>query len=95
MGTNASAGEVRMLFVGSGVWKMSRLLPVDMALGTDVQRADNVGCLITEVVVPGFHWEDHAFLTRGGLNDLFKDVEGGAELIERFKPHLTKSEQQV
>ena len=58
MGTNTAAGELRMLFVGTGVWKMSRLLPEDLALGTTPEKADKVGCLIHEVVVPGFHWED-------------------------------------
>ncbi|EEB87656.1 hypothetical protein MPER_14930, partial [Moniliophthora perniciosa FA553] len=36
------SNETRMLFVGSGVWKMSRLLD------------DEEYCLISEVVVPGF-----------------------------------------
>ncbi|KAE9397677.1 hypothetical protein BT96DRAFT_775594, partial [Gymnopus androsaceus JB14] len=60
MGTNIAAGESRQLLVGTGVWKMSRLLPEDV----------EYGCLITEVVVPGFHWEDHNFLTIEGLKTL-------------------------
>jgi hypothetical protein len=38
-----------MLLVGTGVWKMSRLLDADVAT-----EGENAGCLITEVVVPGW-----------------------------------------
>ena len=92
MGTNTAAGETRLLLVGTGVWKMSRLLPEDLALGTDAEKADKVGCLITEVVVPGFHWEDHKFLTKQALHELFKGVEGGEALIKKLEPHVKKSE---
>ncbi|KAF9068583.1 RmlC-like cupin domain-containing protein [Rhodocollybia butyracea] len=67
MGTNVEAGESRLLLVGTGVWKMSRLLPEDFEWG----------CLITEVVIPGFHWEDHKFLTMDGLATLCEGIEGG------------------
>lgn len=40
---------------------MSKLLP-----------SDDHGCLITEVVVPGFHWEDHKFLNK----EEFAKMEG-------------------
>lgn len=55
MGTNP--GEQRQLLVGTGVWKRSRILPEDRALAKTTADQDKVGCLITEVVVPGFHWE--------------------------------------
>jgi uncharacterized protein len=92
MGPNTAAGETRTLLVGTSVWKMSRLLPEDLALGRDPETADKVGCLITEVVVPGFYWEDHAFLTQEGLHALFKDVDGREELIKQLAPHVKKSE---
>ncbi|KDQ09150.1 hypothetical protein BOTBODRAFT_117701 [Botryobasidium botryosum FD-172 SS1] len=92
IGTNTAAGELRMLFVGTGVWKMSRLLPKDLALGTTPDRKDEVGCLITEVVVPGFHWEDHQFMTRKKLKALFEGVEGGEEWIRQLLPHVKKDE---
>ncbi|SJL06381.1 uncharacterized protein ARMOST_09717 [Armillaria ostoyae] len=76
MGTNTDKGETRLLLVGSGVWKMSRLLPEDVE---DEEKA-KAGCLITEVVVPGFHWEDHKFLTMDSLMDLFKGVDVDEEL---------------
>lgn len=92
MGTDTSAGETRLLLVGTGVWKMSRLLPVDRELaGKSADAADHVGCLITEVVVPGFHWEDHQFLTLKGLEDLFKDVPGGEAQVEKLKGNLKKT----
>lgn len=55
MGTGP--GETRQLLVGTGVWKRSRILPEDRALAKTTADQDKVGCLITEVVVPGFHWE--------------------------------------
>jgi predicted cupin superfamily sugar epimerase len=55
MGTNP--GESRQLLVGTGVWKRSRILPEDRALVKTPQDKEKIGCLITEVVVPGFHWE--------------------------------------
>ncbi|KDQ09149.1 hypothetical protein BOTBODRAFT_165186 [Botryobasidium botryosum FD-172 SS1] len=92
MGTNTAEGEVRMLYVGAGVWKMSRLLPEDMALGTTPDRKDKVGCLITEVVVPGFRWEDHQFMTQKKLEVLFESVEGMEGMIRQFSPHVRKDE---
>ena len=73
IGPNARAGEVRQLLVGTSVWKMSRILPEDLK-SADKER---VGCLISEVVFPGFHWEDHAYLKRDQLDGLFEGVEGG------------------
>ena len=83
-------GEHRQLLVGTGVWKKSRILPEDVALGKSDEDKDRVGCLITEVVVPGFHWEDHVFMKRHDLEDLFKDVEGGKDSIARFAKFVKK-----
>ena len=91
MGTNTAAGELRLLLVGTGVWKMSRLLPDDLTLGTTPEKADKVGCLITEVVVPGFHWEDHQFLTLKKLQALFDGSPDKEEKIKLLVPHLKKS----
>ncbi|KAH9914349.1 RmlC-like cupin domain-containing protein [Fomitopsis serialis] len=71
MGPNLQAGEVLQLLVPSGIWKMSRLLPDDLSAAADPEKRDRVGCLITEVVFPGFAWEDHAFLTRTELEKLY------------------------
>jgi predicted cupin superfamily sugar epimerase len=81
MGPNVSAGEQRQLLVGTGVWKMSRLLDVDLK-GPDLERT---GCLITEVVVPGFHWEDHKYLTRAELEEMFGTSREG---MFEFSVHI-------
>ncbi|KAH9050965.1 RmlC-like cupin domain-containing protein [Lactarius deliciosus] len=81
MGPNASAGEQRQLLVGTGVWKMSRLLDVDLK-GPDLERT---GCLITEVVIPGFHWEDHKYLTRTELEEMFA---ANRERVSEFLVHI-------
>ncbi|PCH38830.1 hypothetical protein WOLCODRAFT_110213 [Wolfiporia cocos MD-104 SS10] len=76
MGSNIQAGELLQLLVPSGVWKMSRLLPCSA-------DAEHTGCLITEVVFPGFAWEDHCFLTRKELERLWGE-RGGAEELAKF-----------
>ena len=81
-------GEERQLLVGKGVWKKSRILPEDVALGKSDEEKDRVGCLISEIVVPGFHWEDHGFMKRRDLDELFRGVEGGEHLIARFAKHV-------
>jgi predicted cupin superfamily sugar epimerase len=91
MGTDVAAGEVRQLLVGTGVWKKSSLLPADLESAKTQDQKDCLGCLITEVVTPGFHWEDHQFLTMGGLQELLKGVVGEAKIVEELAPFITKS----
>ncbi|KLO08686.1 hypothetical protein SCHPADRAFT_944236 [Schizopora paradoxa] len=89
MGTNADAGEVRMLLVGTGVWKRSNLLPEDLELAKQSpELSDKTGCLITEVVVPGFDWEDHKYLTKNGLEKLFAGVDGGNKFVSTFEEYV-------
>ncbi|KAJ6590509.1 RmlC-like cupin domain-containing protein [Mycena vulgaris] len=88
MGTGV--GEMRQLLVGTGVWKMSRLLPADLAEAKTEEEKRNLGCLITEVVVPGFYWEDHKFLKNGELLDLLKDTPNKESLISELNGHLKK-----
>ena len=91
MGTNVRAGEQRQLCVGSGVWKMSRIPPEDLKAATTQDEKDRTGCLITEIVTPGFHWEDHKFLTLEELKELFKDVEDGEEKMRDIIPFVVTS----
>ncbi|CDO74400.1 hypothetical protein BN946_scf184392.g11 [Trametes cinnabarina] len=63
MGPNINARELLQLLVPTGIWKMSRLLPEDLVSTSEDKSGDEWGCLITEVVFPGFAWEDHGFLT--------------------------------
>jgi len=88
MGTGP--GAHRQLLVGKGIWKKSRILSEDMALGKSDQDKERIGCLITEVVVPGFHWEDHAFMKKEDLEDLFKGVQGGEKFIAEFEKYVKK-----
>lgn len=81
-------GEHRQLFIETGVWKRSRILPEDVELGKSDQDKDRIGCLITEVVVPGFHWEDHKFMKRRDLEDLFRGVEGGEDSIAKLAKYV-------
>lgn len=90
MGTNTAAGEVRQLLVGDS-WKMSEIPAEDLAQVADGKVSkDEVGCLITEVVVPGFVWQDHAFLTLEGLETLFMGQADGEKWINELKPNLRK-----
>jgi predicted cupin superfamily sugar epimerase len=91
MGTNVRVGEQRQLFVGTGVWKMSRIPPEDLKAATTQDEKDRTGCLITEIVTPGFHWEDHKFLTLEELRELFKDVEDGEEKMRDIIPFVVTS----
>jgi uncharacterized protein len=84
MGTDAAAGERRQLLVGTGVWKMSRIPDADLKHGDREQ----VGCLITEVVVPGFAWEDHQYLTAKGLEDLFAGHPEGQQKIDELRQNV-------
>lgn len=90
MGTNTAAGEVRQLLVGNA-WKMSEIPDEDLAqVAAGKVSKDEVGCLITEVVVPGFVWQDHAFLTPDVLQSLFKGQADGEKWIKELTPHLRK-----
>ncbi|KAI0746647.1 RmlC-like cupin domain-containing protein [Daedaleopsis nitida] len=73
MGPNIHAGELLQLLVPTGVWKMSRMLEEDLAGASDEAAKDHCGCLITEIVFPGFAWEDHAYLTLEELAKLWGD----------------------
>jgi predicted cupin superfamily sugar epimerase len=67
---------------------MSRLLTKDIESATTPTQKDRTNCLITEVVVPGFAWQDHQYLTLEGLQEIFKDTENGAETIQEFAPFI-------
>jgi len=70
---------------------MSRLLPGDL---TELQSAsnsdkrDHTGCLITEVVFPGFAWEDHGFLTRKELEGLWAGADGNVKQAEEWLAYV-------
>ncbi|KAK7040763.1 hypothetical protein VNI00_009669 [Paramarasmius palmivorus] len=79
--------ENRLIVVEPGVWKFARLLPEDLK---DEEKAKQ-GCLMTMLLVPGFSLDDHEFLTKETLEELFKGVEGGEEKIKEFEAHVWKN----
>jgi len=86
IGPNLHKGETLQLFVGSNVWKKSRLLPEDVeAAKNDPEKQKRTGCLITEVVFPGFHWDDHQFMKIQHLKELWGDSPGWEEYQEFVK----------
>lgn len=46
------------------------------AAESDAAQFDSTGCLITEVVFPGFHWEDHKYLTAADLEGMWGGKAG-------------------
>jgi uncharacterized protein len=76
--------------VESGIWKKSRLLPQDLE-NVEVDAGTSTYCLITEVVIPAFEWEDHKYMTRQDLEELFPLVQEDkerTEIIEEFGKYL-------
>lgn len=49
--------------------------------------AENTGCLISEVVVPGFDFADHEFLNYKGLVELFRGDEK-ARGVEELRSYV-------
>lgn len=88
MGTDAAAGESRLLVVGTGVWKRSTLLAEDLAKATTDEEKERTNCLITEVVVPGFHWNDHVYMDKKVLIKLYEGAEDGDKYVEEFSKFL-------
>lgn len=67
MGANHANGEVLQLFVPGGWWKASEIPEEDLLLlGSDSgevgDRMERIGCLISEVVVPGWNPDQHQFI---------------------------------
>ncbi|GAA5863157.1 hypothetical protein JCM1840_002489 [Sporobolomyces johnsonii] len=90
MGTDSAKGEVRQLLVEGGWWKASEIPDEDLA-GVENEKDARIGCLISEVVVPGFHWQDHAFLTEQGLVDLFHG-DASSEGVKQLLPYVKREE---
>jgi hypothetical protein len=84
LGANKAADETRLLVVGPGVWKMSELLDEDLSGAVTEEEKDRVNCLMTEIVVPGFDWKDHQFMTETGLKDLLYGEEQKIKELKRY-----------
>jgi predicted cupin superfamily sugar epimerase len=83
MGEDTSRGEVRQLVVDGGWWKVSEIPLQDREkVDAGQMEANKVGGLISEVVTPGFDWEDHAYITSTILHDL---LDGDQEAIKKYQ----------
>jgi len=99
VGDNLEAGEVRQLLVEGGVWKCSEIPPEDLAGLAEEgltaeqleEKRERIGCLISELVFPGFEWEDHHFMIMDNLHDLFKNSES-ADDWKKFQEYVRPDE---
>ena len=66
LGPDVKNGEVTQLFVPGGWWKASEIPEEDLLL-LDAPSAgglkEQIGCLITEVVIPGWTPDQHKFIS--------------------------------
>jgi predicted cupin superfamily sugar epimerase len=62
-------------------WRRHSSVPSVMWTEKDHAKCDRTGCLITEVVFPGFHWEDHKFMSRDDLERLWGGKSGWEEWV--------------
>ncbi|CDU24155.1 related to NADH-ubiquinone oxidoreductase B16.6 subunit [Sporisorium scitamineum] len=89
MGDDITKGEVRQLLVESGWWKVSEIPEEDRDAAKEGKAdGERIGALISEVVTPGFHWNDHTYLNQAKLRELFADSPRSDELCERFKKYV-------
>jgi len=88
LGDRTDLGEQHQAVVPANVWKAISLPPEDVALATQLSETEKIGCLMSEVVVPGFSFEDHKFLTKSELEDLFANHKDREALIKEFAPLL-------
>lgn len=72
VGSDPSKGEVTQLFVPGGWWKASEMPKEDLRLldAGDSELKERLGCLISEVVVPGWTPEQHQFLTEDKVSSV-------------------------
>ncbi|KAK0529462.1 hypothetical protein OC834_003681 [Tilletia horrida] len=99
VGADSARGEVRQLLVEGGEhgwWKMSQVPERDVRHAAEAEEGqrERVGCLISEVVIPGFDWKDHRYMQTSDLRRLFpgQDDEDKAALT-RFSPHVEPDEE--
>ncbi|PWN89078.1 hypothetical protein FA10DRAFT_267683 [Acaromyces ingoldii] len=86
MGEDVSKGETRQLMVDGNWWKVSEIPKEDLeAVEKGQVDPERVGCLISEVVAPGFDWNDHTWLDQKSLAGVFGDDKAS---IARFTPYV-------
>jgi predicted cupin superfamily sugar epimerase len=66
LGGDVTRGETNQLFVPGGWWKASEIPAEDMKLlaqpGAEEGLKERIGCLISEVVIPGWTPDQHVFI---------------------------------
>lgn len=75
LGSDYLAGEVPTFTAPGGCWKTSW-----------IAAPDAVDCLISEAVVPGFHYDDHEMATLEGF------AKEHPALVGRFRPYIADTE---
>jgi predicted cupin superfamily sugar epimerase len=75
VGNAVERGERIQWIVEGDVWKASYLLPNEPDTGNESNREETEGLLISETVVPGFEYHDHAFLTQQGIRELLNEEQ--------------------
>jgi predicted cupin superfamily sugar epimerase len=88
VGPNHERGERLQWIVDGGNYKASFLLPDSPDHDANEDRTSN-GLLISEVVIPGFEFEDHEFLRREEMHKLLT-TEQSRELNWMLKSELDK-----
>ncbi|KAK8850619.1 hypothetical protein IAR55_004538 [Kwoniella newhampshirensis] len=93
VGPNPSLGEVTQLFVPGGWWKASEIPDEDLLLlsSPEAERSglkDKIGCLISEVVVPGWNPDQHQFIDE----DKLKATWGGQPGWEQYTKYIKAPE---
>lgn len=66
LGPDITRGEVSQLFVPGGWWKVSEIPEEDRLLldapDSGKELKERIGCLISEVVIPGWNPDQHVFI---------------------------------
>ncbi len=73
LGHDVTRREVSQLFVPGGWWKASEIPEEDRLLleAPDLEGLkDKIGCLISEVVIPGWNPDQHVFIDEEKVSDL-------------------------
>ncbi|WVQ95455.1 hypothetical protein IAU59_002552 [Kwoniella sp. CBS 9459] len=95
VGSNVTEGEVTQLFVPGGWWKASEipeedllLLEIDAPEAEKAQLKERIGCLISEVVVPGWNPDQHQFIDEDKLKAMWSGNSGW----EQYKKYINAPE---
>ncbi|KAG8860128.1 hypothetical protein FRB96_004151 [Tulasnella sp. 330] len=88
IGNDYAHGELRHLFVSGNIWKLSRIPAGDLATAKTDDERDRIGCFVTEVIAPGFHWEDHEWMTMKELRQLFRNSPNAEEEITKYAGYI-------